>query len=70
MIVTLTRLLAGWVADDTADPIARLARAVAWGSSACLTVGTAELPEHPVTADAVTIHSSDPHSRRPAGTAS
>jgi len=63
-------LLAGWVAEETDDLAARLARAVAWGSSACLAVGTAELPEHPVTADAVAIHASDPHSRRPAGTAS
>jgi 1-phosphofructokinase len=63
-------LLAGWVAEETDDLAARLARAVAWGSSACLAVGTAELPEHPVTADAVAIHTSDPHSRRPAGTAS
>jgi len=59
-------LLAGWVADETDDPAARLARAVAWGSSACLAVGTADLPEHPVTADAVTIR----YPRRPAGTAS
>jgi 1-phosphofructokinase family hexose kinase len=63
-------LLAGWVAADTADTAARLARAVAWGSSACLAVGTAELPEHPVTAGAVTIRELDLYPRRPAGTAS
>jgi 1-phosphofructokinase len=59
-------LLAGWVARETADPAARLANAVAWGTSACLAVGTADLPEHPIAADAVTIR----YARRPAGTAS
>lgn len=67
-------LLAGWVAGDSpgnsTDEADRLARAVAWGTSACLAVGTADLPEHPVTADAVTIHNADSHPWRPAGTAS
>lgn len=63
-------LLAGWVVEETGDLAARLARAVSWGTSACLAVGTAELPEHPVTADAVTIRNPDLYPRRPAGTAS
>jgi len=63
-------LLAGWVAEETDDEAARLARAVAWGTSACLAMGTAELPEHLVTAEAVTIRDPDLYPRRPAGTAS
>jgi 1-phosphofructokinase len=38
-------LLAGYLADDTEDPAARLASAVAIGVSACLAAATAELPD-------------------------
>ncbi|MBP2475980.1 1-phosphofructokinase [Crossiella equi] len=46
-------LLAGWLAAE-GPARARLARAVAWGTSACLAEGTAELPAHPVSPDRVT----------------
>jgi 1-phosphofructokinase len=38
-------LLAGYLADDTAAPAARLAYAVSIGVSACLAEGTADLPD-------------------------
>ncbi|GAA2783238.1 1-phosphofructokinase [Crossiella cryophila] len=46
-------LLAGWLAAE-GPAAARLARAVAWGASACLAEGTAELPDHPVAPELVT----------------
>jgi 1-phosphofructokinase len=38
-------LLAGYLADDTAEPTARLAYAVSIGVSACLVTATADLPD-------------------------
>lgn len=38
-------LLAGYLADDTAEPMARLAYAVSIGVSACLAKATADLPD-------------------------
>ncbi|WHT19078.1 1-phosphofructokinase family hexose kinase [Crossiella sp. CA-258035] len=46
-------LLAGWLAAE-GPAAARLARAVAWGTGACLAEGTAELPGHPVAPELVT----------------
>ncbi|WP_163509785.1 1-phosphofructokinase family hexose kinase [Fodinicola acaciae] len=47
-------LLAGFLAEEGPEP-ARLARAVAWGTSACLVSGTAEIPDQPVSPEAVSV---------------
>jgi 1-phosphofructokinase len=47
-------LLAGYLAEDTAEPTARLAYAVSIGVSACLSKATAELPD--VLVDPAQVH--------------
>lgn len=47
-------LLAGFLAEEGPEP-QRLARAVAWGTSACLVAGTAEVPDQPVPPEAVSV---------------
>ncbi|WP_163572789.1 PfkB family carbohydrate kinase [Fodinicola feengrottensis] len=47
-------LLAGFLAVEGPEP-ERLARAVAWGTSACLVAGTAQVPDRPVPPEAVTV---------------
>jgi 1-phosphofructokinase len=49
-------LLAGYLADDTAEPLARLAYAVSIGASACLAKATADLPDELVDAARVRVH--------------
>jgi 1-phosphofructokinase len=47
-------LLAGFLAANGPEPD-RLARAVAWGTSACLVPGTAQVPDQPVPPEAVNV---------------
>lgn len=49
-------LLAGYLADDTAEPPARLAYAVSIGASACLAKATADLPDELVDPARVSVH--------------
>jgi len=55
-------LLAGWLAGDDDDPPTRLARAVAWGTAACLMAATAGDVAAAAKPEAVTVADLDPSS--------